>query len=294
MIFSLLFMLSSIAIAKISAVATTPDVAWLMAQVGGDKVSVRSLAKASQNYHFLEARPDFVFQVARADVVCQVGVDLEIGWLPKVLQKAANAKVMGSAPGFCSLGSAVEILQKPNGKVDRSMGDVHAGGNPHFWPSPDHMKMAAKKVAAVFKKIDSGNSAYFDRRLEELERELDTTKKLVATKLSKAKSMKAIEYHKEFFYLLHAFSIPSAGSIEEVPGVPPSAAALGRVALKAKAEGVAFAIASSSDPGNVLGKFKELSGVRLVIAERSLSDFEAFSSYREWLLSIANKISGEN
>lgn len=293
MIFSILFLSLLPAQAKINAIATTPDLAWLMSQVGGDKVNVRALAKASQNYHFLEARPDFVFQVAKADVVCRVGVELEIGWLPKVLQKAANRKVMEGGAGDCDLGASVEVLQKPKGKVDRSMGDVHAGGNPHFWPSPDHMKAAAAEVVKVFKRVDPENATHFSERLVQIEKELDQTKNLVKEIFAKAKPPKGIEYHKEFFYFLNAFQIPSAGSIEEVPGVPPSASSLARVAKNVQTEGVGFAIASTTDPKNVLEKFQELSGIRVVKVERSLSDFEKMGAYREWLVSIARKIAGE-
>ena len=124
--------LSSIALAKIKVVATLPDVAEVVRAIGGTEVDVNTLLSGSEDPHYADARPDYILKVSRADVVCAIGLDLEIGWLPKVLDKSGNAKVQSGGTGFCELGHTVKPLEVPTGVIDRSLGDVHPHGNPHF------------------------------------------------------------------------------------------------------------------------------------------------------------------
>ncbi len=289
MIFKL-FLLFSPAFAALQAVGTTPDVAWLLGRVGGSAVEVKSLAKPSQNFHFLEARPDFILAVARADLLCRVGADLEIGWLPKVLERAANAKVATGGPGDCDLSRTVSVLEKPVGKVDRSMGDTHLGGNPHYWLSPARMAEAAQEVERVLAKMVPERAAFFAENRRKLEDELKDIQKNVSQKLRPLAGKSIYEYHKEFFYFFQTYGLRSLGSIEEIPGVPPSAARLGAVAQKAKQEKAILALASVHYPKASLEKFQEMSGVLVLQLDTSLADFSAPEAYRSWQEALADRL----
>ncbi|HWU42342.1 MAG TPA: zinc ABC transporter substrate-binding protein, partial [Bdellovibrio sp.] len=116
---------SSLSFAKIKVVATLPDIAEVVRAIGKDEVDVSTLLSGSEDPHYSDARPDYIVKVRRADVVCAIGLDLEIGWLPKVLDKAANAKVQPGGDGFCELGRSVKPLEVPTGVIDRSLGDIH-------------------------------------------------------------------------------------------------------------------------------------------------------------------------
>lgn len=276
--------------APLRVVATTPDVAWLVQRVGGSAVEVKALARASDNYHFLDARPDYVLAVARADVVCRVGADLEIGWLPKVLDRAGNRKVMKDGSGDCDLSRALTLAEKPTSAVDRSMGDVHAAGNPHFWLSPVEMAKAAKEVESRLAATAPERAAEFAGNRQALEKELLALHEAQRKRLAPLQGKGAYQYHRDFSYFLAAYGLQSLGSIEEVPGVSPSAARLGRVSLEAKAKSAAFALASSQNPQPTLEKFQELSGVKFILLPTSLADPQNPLAYRQWQESLVSTL----
>jgi zinc/manganese transport system substrate-binding protein len=272
-------LLTSPAQAALRAVGTTPEMAWLLQRIGGDDVEVKALAKPGDNYHFLDARPDFILAANRADILCRVGAELEIGWLPKILDRAANTKVMSGGIGDCDASRAVALEEKP-AKVDRSMGDVHAGGNPHFWFSPAETIKAAREVEEKLSAVSPENAKGFAANRAALEKELTSLQERLKQKIKKGVS--AYQYHKDFTYFFSAYGISSLGSIEEIPGVSPSAARLGKVALEAKEKKAAFALAAEHDPASALAKFQELSGVKVVRLPTSLSDFRDPAAYSKW------------
>lgn len=287
---ALALLIPSSAFGNLKAVATTPDVAWLVKRVGGDAVEVKSLARTGDNYHFLDARPDYILAVSRAGLVCRVGADLEIGWLPKILEKAANAKVMSGAAGDCDLSRTITLQEKPAGPVDRSMGDVHAAGNPHFWLSPLEMIAAAQEVETRLAAVAPEQAAAFSVNRKSLEAELRALHAELKEKLKPLASRAFYEYHRDFTYFFRAFGLRSLGSIEEIPGVSPSAARLGRVSLEAKEKGAALALASESSPKGVLAKFSELSGVKTTVLPTSVSQPGEADAYRKWQEALANTL----
>ena len=252
--------------AKIQLLTTLPDLAFLAREVGGDRVEVDSLLSGLENPHFVDARPDLIRKVAQADIVCAVGMELEAGWLPRVLQKSGNSKVQTGGSGFCELGSTVSILQKPTGPVDRSMGDVHPNGNPHFWISPLALAESGKALIQVLERADPSGKPYYEKNLDQLQSRMkalvNELKPRVEAALKKAgNTTPVIEYHQEFTYLFQLYGVRSYGSIEERPGVPPSAQRLGQVALQAKTAQVKLALSAPYAPLSLIHKFSELSGI---------------------------------
>lgn len=251
-------LISSAAFAKIKVVATLPDVAEVVRAIGGNEVETSTLLSGSEDPHYSDARPDYIVKVRKADVVCAIGLDLEIGWLPKVLDKSGNAKVQPGGDGFCELGHTVKALEIPVGVVDRSLGDVHPHGNPHFTTDPLKLAEAGAEVLKVLSTVQPDKASEFQKNYDTFKKQMtalhDATQK-------KVKKEKVMEYHKEFTYFFAAYGLESAGSLEEKPGMPPSAARIAQVAKTAKANNVKVLFATASAPHATLERFQELSGI---------------------------------
>jgi zinc/manganese transport system substrate-binding protein len=260
-LFSVLFLALS-AEAKIKVVTTLPDIAEVVTAIGGDAVDVQSLLKGNEDAHYAEARPDYILKVSRADVVCAEGLELEIGWLPKVLSKSGNAKVQEGGTGYCSLGKAVKALEIPVGAINRSLGDVHPEGNPHFNLSPLKLAEASAEVSRVLSVVAPDQTATFEKNYDSFKKRMTSLQAELAKKVKKKKVM---EYHKEFTYFFDAYGLESAGSLEEKPGMPPSAARIATVAKQAKEAKVAVLFATPSAPHKTLERFTELSGIPVVV-----------------------------
>ncbi|WII73082.1 metal ABC transporter substrate-binding protein [Bdellovibrio sp. 22V] len=258
---ALFFLLSGVAQAKIKVVTTLPDIAEVVQAIGGDQVEAQSLLRGSEDAHYAEARPDYILKVNRADVVCSMGLDLEIGWLPKVLSKSGNSKVQEGGIGSCILGKAVKPLDIPVGVINRSMGDVHILGNPHFNLSPVKFAEGGAEVLKVLSAIAPEKASEFQKNYDAFSAKMKTLQADLQKSVKKAKVM---EYHKEFTYFFNAYGVESLGSLEEKPGMPPSAARIAEAAKMAKDNKVVVLFATPSAPHKTLERFTELSGIPVV------------------------------
>lgn len=248
--------------AKIQVVTTTQDVAEVVRAIGGDHVLVQSLLRGNEDPHYAEARPDYILKVSRADVVCAQGLELEVGWLPKVLSKSGNARVQDGGTGSCFLGKAIKALEVPVGVINRSLGDVHPEGNPHFNLSLLKLAESGAEVVRVLSQVLPAQSSSFKKNYDTYKKSLTDLHSDLKKNMRKKKVM---EYHKEFTYFFDSYGLESAGSLEEKPGMPPSAARIALVAQKAKESHVAVLFASPSAPHKTLERFQELSGIPVVI-----------------------------
>jgi len=261
LISAFLIFLSLPVFAKIKVVTTLPDVAEVVKAIGGNQVDVSSLLSGGTDPHFADARPDYILKVNRADVVCSVGLELEIGWLPKVLEKSGKAKVKAGGPGFCELGKSVKPLDLPQGVVNRSLGDVHPHGNPHFTLDPLKLAESGAEVVRVLSQVDSANAGMYQKNYDAFKKQMES---LHAQIKSKVKKDKVMEYHKEFTYFFRAYGLESVGSLEEKPGMPPSATRIAEVAQMAKDNKIQVLFATPSAPHKTLERFQELSGIPVV------------------------------
>lgn len=257
--------LAPAAFAAPKLVTTTTDLAWMAREIAGADAEVESLLKGTEDPHFVDARPDYIRKVASADAVCVVGLDLEVGWMPKVLAKSGRAAVQPGGQGYCDTGSRIDVLEKPTGAIDRSMGDVHPAGNPHFWLSPSAMALASEEVADTLARIDSGKAEAYRARQKAFAESMKEIQAAGRARLVKAgvtgRKARFLEYHREFAYFAQAFGLESIGSLEEKPGVSPSAGRLVNIASQAKSEGVRIVLATAHTPSRLLARFEELSGV---------------------------------
>ena len=152
-----LFAMAISAQAKLNVVATLPDLASIAREVGGDKVEITTLAKPTEDPHFVDAKPSFIVKLSRADALIQGGAELEAGWLSPLLAGARNSKLASGAPGDIRCNQGIRMLEVP-ANLDRSQGDIHAAGNPHFLVDPENAKQVARTIAGAFEKLDPANA----------------------------------------------------------------------------------------------------------------------------------------
>lgn len=223
---------------RLRVITSTPDFAAIAAEVGGDQVDVLSLAKGTQNPHFVDARPSFIVELSKADLLVEGGLELEIGWLPPLLLSARNPNIQPNAPGRVVAALNVPVLEVPTFRVDRSMGDVHPAGNPHFTLDPDNGKIVAETIADALIHIHPQDTAVFQANLERFKNTLDAKIQQWVVQMEPFRGAKVVSYHKSYNYFIERFGLELAGTVEPKPGVPPSPAHVEALTTLMKAQGV--------------------------------------------------------
>ena len=207
---------------KLNVMTTTEDLAAIAREVGGDRVTVESIARGYQDPHFVEAKPSFILKLQRADLLVLVGRELEMGWLPPLIQQSRNAKIQVGADGYLDASLQAQILEIPHGQITRAMGDVHPLGNPHYWLDPENGKMIAKQIADRLSRTRSGDRAYFEQRLGDFTARLDAALKRWLAQMAPYKGIKVVTYHRSFSNFAARFGLDVIGYVEPRPGIPPS------------------------------------------------------------------------
>jgi zinc/manganese transport system substrate-binding protein len=169
---------------RLNVVTTTEDLASIAREVGGDRISVEAIARGYQDPHFVEAKPSFILKLQKADVLIVVGRELEIGWLPPLIQQSRNGKIQPGAEAYLDASLQVEILEIPTGQITRAMGDVHPLGNPHYWLDPENGKRIAKEIADKLSELRPNDRASFQQRLTDFTTRLDAAEKAWLTKMA--------------------------------------------------------------------------------------------------------------
>jgi zinc/manganese transport system substrate-binding protein len=222
--------------AGINVVATTPDLAALAREICGTTCNVKALAKPTEDPHFVDAKPSHIVTLNRADVLIEGGAELELGWLPPLLESARNARIAAGAPGRIVASQGVRMLEVPV-TFDRSRGDVHPYGNPHFLLDPLNVKLIVAQMADHFSQIDPRSAGLYRANLAKFNAALDAKlvewQKLLAPYAGK----KIVTYHKDFAYLAERFKLDVVETLEPKPGIAPSPAHLAKVISTMKATG---------------------------------------------------------
>ncbi len=226
-----------LAAARLSVVATTPDFAALAKEIGGDAVDVKALAKPTEDPHFVDAKPSHIVTLNRADVLIEGGAELELGWLPPLLESARNNKIAAGAPGRIVASTRIKMLEIPQ-TFDRSKGDVHAKGNPHFMIDPLNAKIIAEDIAEHLGQVDPKSADLFKANLRKFNAALDVKLAEWQKQLAPYRGAKIVTYHKDFVYLAERFGLVVAETLEPKPGIAPSPAHLAKVITTMKAEQV--------------------------------------------------------
>jgi ABC-type Zn uptake system ZnuABC Zn-binding protein ZnuA len=207
---------------KLNVVTATTDMAALAQEVGGDHISVDSIAKGYQDPHFVEAKPSFLLKLRNADLLVIVGLQLEIGWLPPLITQSGNPHIQPGAAGYLDASQFAEILDIPTGQVTRAMGDVHPLGNPHYWLDPDNGRRIARGIAAKLGEMDPPDSAYFQQRFQDFDKRLTAAEQRWDAEMQPYRGRKVVTYHNSFPNFAKHFGLNVVGYVEPRPGIPPT------------------------------------------------------------------------
>src|SRR5690242_6302412 len=181
--------------AKLRVVSTLQDFASIAAAIGGDRVETFSLAKGYQDPHFVDAKPSFVLQLSRTDLLIVAGLELEIGYLPPLIDQSRNDKIHPGNAGYLDASVGCDILQRPTTQVTRAMGDVHPYGNPHYWTDPDNGRVIARAIAAKLSELDPSGRAAYEKNLAAFETKLSEKEKELTAKMAPYAGTRIITFH---------------------------------------------------------------------------------------------------
>src|SRR5437870_11156170 len=207
---------------KLNVVTTTEDLAAMAREVRGDHVVVDSIAKGYQDPHFVEAKPSFILKLQKANLLILVGRDLEIGWLPPLIQQSRNSKVQVGADGYLDASLQARILEIPQGQITRAEGDVHPLGNPHYWLDPENGKIVAREIFDRLVRFRPNDRAYFEQRLNDFNSRLGDAEKRWVAMMAPYKGVKVVTYHRSFPNFAERFGLDIVGYVEPKPGIPPT------------------------------------------------------------------------
>jgi len=212
----------------LTVVATTPDLAAVAREIGGDLVTVTALAKPTEDPHFVDAKPSHLVTLNRADVLIEGGAELELGWLPSLLDNARNDKIAAGAPGRVVASQGIKMMEIPT-TFDRSKGDVHSLGNPHFMLDPLNVKIIAGDIADHLSQVNPAGAEKFKANLTKFDASVDQKMAEWQKLLEPFKGAKIVTYHKDFVYLGSRFDLNIVEQLEPKPGISPSPAHLAQV-----------------------------------------------------------------
>ena len=269
---------ATVAEANIKVVATLPDLASLAREIGGDKVEVSAMAKPTEESHFVDARPSFVVQLRTADVLIDGGAELELGWLPPLLQNARNPKLEVGKPGRVQASQGVRLMNVPT-NVTRAAGDVHALGNPHFMTDPIIAKTVAQHIAQSFAAVDPPNAASYDANYKKFEATINAKLQEWGAAMLPLKGQSVVAYHDSWVYFAHRFGLNIDIFLEPKPGIPPSPSHLAEVIEKMKAQKIKAIIVEPFHDRKIAEKVASSTGAKVVDFAQYPGAFPGTDSY---------------
>ncbi|MEK7745592.1 MAG: metal ABC transporter substrate-binding protein [Elusimicrobiota bacterium] len=265
--------------AKLSIVTTTEDLAAIAAAIGGDAVSVQSIARGYQDPHFVEAKPSHLLKLKRAGLFIQIGLELEAAWAGALLQNARNPDLLPGNPGFLEVSQECEILDRPTGPVDRSKGDVHPLGNPHYWTDPENGRMIARSVARKLSELAPADAGLFQKNLRAFEEELDRKSKEWVELAAPLRGLPVVTYHNSWVNFARRFGLEVIDFVEPRPGVPPSPAHVRSLIGKMKARKVPIILIETYWDVKVPMRIAEETGAALAVLPASVGGRPHIHSY---------------
>lgn len=275
---SLLLAAAVSAQAKINVVATLPDFGSLAREIGGEQVNVTVMAKPTEDPHFVDARPSFVVQLRTADVLIEGGAELEIGWLPPLLQNARNPKIESGKPGRVNASEGIRLMNVP-GNVTRAAGDVHALGNPHFMTDPIIAKAVAQHIANAFAAVDPPNASVYASRYKNFETTINAKLQEWGTAMLPFKGQKVVAYHDSWPYFAHRFGLDIEIFLEPKPGIPPSPSHLAEVIGQIKSQHIKAVIVEPFHDRKIAERVASATGATVVDFAQYPGAFPGTDSY---------------
>ena len=250
--------------APLRVVATTSDLASVAGELGGDRVELQSICPGTQDPHFLQAKPTYTLKLRNADLLVSIGLELEKAWLGLLDEGARNPRILPGQPGNIEGSKGLEILEIPAGGVDRSLGDVHPDGNPHYMLDPRNVEVVAKNIAERLQSLDGAGSAFYAERLKAFLSRMESARAGWEKKAAGLRGKKVVVYHRDLIYLARWLGLDIVDAVENIPGVRPSSSHLADLEGKIKAQGWDLILASAFSDRAVAQSVAGKTGAALV------------------------------
>lgn len=265
---------------KINVVTTTEDLASITNEIGGDLVSVESLSRGYQDPHFVDAKPSYLVKLRKADLFVEVGRDLEVGWVPGLLNSARNAKILPGGAGFVDASKNIQVLEL-GGPVGREQGDVHPLGNPHYWLDPENGLVMAAAIRDGLSRVSPAGAATFASRYADFEKRL-RAKEAEWKQRAKAIGLtgaRVVTYHRSWPYFARAFGFEVMDFVEPKPGVPPTPKHVQDLTAEMKAQSVKLLFVEPYFDPKLPQQIARTTGAALVILPPSVGAAKEVTSY---------------
>lgn len=273
-------------LSALKIVTTSPDLAWVAKQVA-PAADVAALARGDQDPHQVEAKPSFILKLRKADVMIQIGMDLEIGYLPPLLEQSRNAKIQTGGSGFFNAADFIAPLDVPTGKVDRSLGDVHAYGNPHYQLDPENVARIGLALAEKLAEIDASGAVGYRERAKKLAIRLRALRAELTGQFASCKGRPVVVYHNALRYLSNLMGLQEVIYLEPLPGIPPSPAHIAKVVATMKRTGAKAIIVENYFSRREADAVAEKTGGRVVVVPISVGGDKESSDYETMMRHIA-------
>jgi zinc/manganese transport system substrate-binding protein len=268
--------------ANLNVVATVPDLAAIAKEIGGKRVSVTSLSLPTQDPHFVDARPSLALRLNQADALIAVGAELEVGWLPLLQLGARNTRIQTGGQGFLDCAAHVEMKQVPAGPIDRTMGDVHPSGNPHYLRAPGNAILCARAIEGLLSRLDPKGSRLYQANLKSFVTDLEAHATHLRARITRFGGASVVSYHDSWVYLMDWLGLHEIGHIEVKPGIPPSPAHVARLLQHMQSANVRFVMLEVHYPSQTAKILAERVGIPLEILPGGV-DFAGGQRFRDYL-----------
>jgi zinc/manganese transport system substrate-binding protein len=278
-------------LAVLHVVSSIPTLGSLAREVGGDRVQVESLGKGYQDPHFVEAKPNLMLVLNRADLLLYVGLELEIGWLPPLVLGSRNPKIQTGELGSLDCSRAIPVLDIPTTRIDRSMGDIHPQGNPHYWLPPGNARIIAGEIAARLSQIDPEAKATYDKNLAAFNARVDAKEKEWAPMVAKMKGAKIVTYHKSWSYVSHWLGMEEIGYVEPKPGIPPDPNHLVQLIQMMRAEKAQLLLVEDFYNKNTAQLVAEKAGATLMVLPTDVGATPEIKSWFDLVETVLRRLS---
>jgi zinc/manganese transport system substrate-binding protein len=280
------------AAAALKVVTTTEGLAAVVREVGGDRVQVESLSRGIQDPHFVDANPMLAVKLRNADLLVDVGLDLEIGWLPPLVNQSRNGDIQPGGARRFTAASAVTVLDVPTGPVSRAEGDLHPGGNPHFMTDPRRVARVAAALADRLAALDGKNAGYYAQRRDAFQKQLDAARARWEAALAPLKGQRIFTRHRTMTYFFDWSGLAGDGELEPRPGVPPPPAHLADLVQVAKRDHVkAISVENFYDTksADVVSRY---SGAKVVLIPGDVGGEPGLDTYEKYMDVVVTRIGG--
>ncbi|MGH7662806.1 MAG: metal ABC transporter substrate-binding protein [Gemmatimonadaceae bacterium] len=266
------------AAAQLDVVTTTTDLYNIARAVGGERISVEHISAGYQDPHFVDAKPSFVLELRDADALALVGLGLEAGWLPLLIDGARNTDIRPGGPGYIDVSQVIPVLDvKVN--ADRSMGDVHPLGNPHYWLDPANAKRIARLFQERFTALDPRGAATYARNADAFEAKLDATVGSWQGMLDVIRGKPVVAWHTSWNYFADFTGMDIVGYMEPKPGVPPSPSHLAGLILQMRRTGADVIIMEPFYDRKTADFVASRTGAKVLILPPSVGGMDGLQDY---------------